>query len=523
MARQIAPGTPTAIEAKQYNVPKVDFSAFEKEGDAKIKAANNNFKLYAEALITGESNKLYQQFKNDPIALSNALGKLPEMLTDLPPEIQDQMNQKIFLNGVSLVDKAQKNQIALQDEENKKNADNSIMASKQGMLETYANVLQNHISKAEDKNPVMNDIFLQQVDNLQTLSDLKNSAGHDVYSETQKKAIRNISDIELEGFKQFVDKMILNDNSDLTQSKDYYTKFMLAPERFMSENYMDRDTYDKAQTYFKNRLEQAGASVKKARFDQSVKEATELQVADLPGRLQSLREAGLIDKSIINQIEKTNVKFNNIDPSKAESPVAMINLLEIMNQQRYNPAPTTDADQQKILEQGTATLDAIADYAQSYGLTPKAVRASRETVATLETNSAFAPILNNFGDIIDNFESKLTTVRNISTRKGGVKTAFQRLTGIDSMSNDEARKLIALNNILAVGTDTINQQLRSGDLAGARQTQKQVQRDAARLKYDWVDWDEVDKDADSVFQRNGKTVKVKNYTPDGDVLFEIVK
>ena len=117
----------------------------------------------------------------------------------------------------------------------------------------------------------------------------------------------------------------------------------------------------------------------------------------------------------------------------------------------------------------------------------------------------------------------MTTVRNISTRKGGIKTAWQRLTGIDGMSNDEARKLIALNNILAVGTDTINQQLRSGDLAGARQTQKQVQRDAARLKYDWVDWDEVDKDADSVFQRNGKTVKVKNYTPDGDVLFEIVK
>lgn len=523
MARQIAPGTPAPIEAKQFNVPKVDFSEFEKLGDAKINAANNNFKLYAESLIANESNKLYEQFKNDPIALSNALGKLPDMLTDLPEEIQNQMTKKLYLSGISLVQKAQQNQIALQDEQNKKYSDESIIASKTGLMATYGNVLQNHISKVEDKNLVMNDIFLQQVDNLQTLSDLKNSAGKDVYSETQKKAIRNISDIQLEAYKQFVDKMILNDNTDLSQTKDYYTKFMLAPERFMAENYMDRSTYDAARTYLEKQMKQAGADIKKARFNQSVREATELQVADLPSKLESLKKAGLIDKSIINQIEKTNVKFNEIDPSKAESPVAMINLLQIMNEQRYNPAPTTDAEQQKILEQGTATLDAIADYAQTYGLSPKSVRSSREAVATLETDAAFAPILQNFGDIINNFESKLTTVRNISTRKGGVKTAWQRLTGIDGMSNDEARKLIALNNILAVGTDVANQQIRNGDWNGARQTQKQVQRDSARLSYDWVDWEEVDKNPDTVFQRNGRTLKVKNYTPNGDVLFEIVK
>lgn len=523
MARQIAPGTPPAIKAQQYNVPDVDFSAIDKLGDAKIVAANNNFKLYAEALIDGESKKIYEQYKTDPINLANAIGKLPDMLTDLPPEIQDQMKKKIYLNGVSLYYKAQNNQRALQDDQNKKYSDSSITLSKDGMLETYQNILQNHISKAEDKDLVMNDVFLQQLDNLQQLSDLKDSNGKDVYSETQKKKIRDISDVQLEAFKRFSDRMILNDNDNLSQSKDYYTKFILAPERFMSENYMDRPTYEKARGYFEKQLKQAGADIKKARFNQSVKEATELQISDLPGRLESLKESDLIDKKIIDSIEKTNVKFNNIDPSKTESPIAMINLLEIMKEQQYNPAPRTDAEQQKILEQGTATLDSIAEYAQTYGLTPKDVQLARETVVNLETNAAFRPIMNNFSDIIDNFDTKLGTVRDISTGKGGLRTAWKNLTGLDGMSNQEAEKLIKLNNLLAVGTDTANQQIRNGDLTGARQTQKQVQVGAARIKYDWVDWDEYDRNPDALFERNGRTVRVKSFTPDGDVVFEIVK
>ncbi len=524
MARQIAPGTPSSIDAKQVKVGTPDWGMLSKLGDAKIDAANNNFKLYAEALVTTESNKLYEQYKNDPVNLANALGKLPEMLSDLPPEIQDQMNRKMYLNGVSLVQKAQKNQIDLQDAQNKRYADTSIEASKNDLRATYANVLQNHMAKAEDKNLIMNDIFLQQVDNLQTLSGLRNSAGKDVYSDAQKKAIRNISDIEFEGFKTFFDSMILNDNDKLEQSQEYYTKFMLAPERFMAENYMDRKTYDAAVEYAKKQLKKANADIDKARFNQSVREATELQVANLPGKLESLKESGLIDKKVVDQIEKTNVKFDSIDPSKAESPIAMINLLQIMNDQRYNPAPKTNAEQQKILEQGTATLDAIAEYAQKYGLNPNSVQASRETVATIETNTAFAPILRNFGDIIDNFESKLDTVRKRSTTKGGLGTAIGNLTNIDGLTNEESIKIIKLNNLLAQSTDMLNQQIRNGDWDGVRQTQRNTQKSAAQIAYDWVDWASYEQDKDKVFTApNGRAVKVKDFTIDGDVLFEIVK
>ena len=523
MARQVAPGTPTEIKAQQFKVDMPDWSAFEKMGDDKIKAANANFTLYADALIKTESAKLYEQYKNDPIQLSNALGKLPDMLKGLPEEIQNGMTKKLYLTGIGLVQKAQSNQLVQQDLESQKNGETSAQMSKALLSQAYQNILQNHISTAENKNPVMDDVFLEQVMNLNSIADLKNHAGKNIYSDTQRKSIKNIDDLELEGFKQFFDQMLINDNDKLEQSQDYYTKFILAPERFMKENYMNRETYDKARAYAEKELKRAGADIKNARFKQSIREAVELQVSDLPGKLDNLKESGMLDSNLIGKIEKVNVKFNDIDPSKPESPVALLDLLSIVNETRYNPAPTTEAEQQKILEQGTAALDSIAEYAQAYGLSPSKVRNIRETVANLETERAFAPILQNFGDIIDNFESKMTTVRNISTGKGGLKTAWQGITLLDKMSYDESVKLIRLNNLLASATDTINQQIRKGDWAGVRQTQKAVQKGAAQIKYDWVDWEEAENNPDYRVNHNGRMVRPKDFTFDGDVIFEIVE
>lgn len=523
MVRNIAPATPSEIKANVKDVKMPSWDAFDKLGDAEIKAANTNFKLYANNLIKSESSKLYDQFSTDPIQLSNALGKLPDMLKDLPEEIQDEMNQKLYLTSVSLVQKAQNNHLVQQDLENKQMTDAGIQESKTILSQTYQNILQNHISKAEDKNLVANDIFAQEVMNLDSLADLKNYRGKNVYSESQKKTIRNIDDLEYTGFKQFFDTMILNDNDDLSQSKDYYTKFILAPDRFMQENYMSRETYDKVRSYAEARLKRAGADIKNARFNQSIKEATELQVVDLPGKLAYLKEQGLLNNDLIGNIEKVNVKFNNLDPSKAETPIAMINMLQILNQQRFNPAPKTEAEQQEILEKGTATLDTIADYAQTYGLSPKSVQSIRETVANMETNLAFAPVLQNFGDVVENFQSKLATVRKRSTGKGGLGTALQDITMLDGMSDQETIKMIQLNNALAVATDTANAQIRNGDWNGVRQTQRDFQKTVARLANDWVDWQEADSNKDAIFLRNGQYVKPKSYTEDGDIIFDIVK
>lgn len=523
MARQVAPGNPPEITAKQYNVDTPDWSVFEKLGDAKIKAANNNFKLYAEALIGGESAKLYNQYKNDPVNLANALGKLPEMLKDLPQEIQDEMNKKLYLNGVALVQKAQNNQVLLEDAQNKNYANYGIVSSKDGMLATYGNVLQNHISKAEDKSPVMNDIFLQQVDNLHKLSELKNSKGLDVYTPTQKKAIRNIADVELEAFKQFVDNMIINDDDKLTKTTEYYQKYVLAPERFMAENYMDRTTYEKARQYLAKTMKDAGVKTQGIKFQQSIKEATELQVADLPGKLESLREAGQIDKKIIDQIEKTNVKFNDINPSKAELPTAMLDMLDIVNSWENLPENASDEQKMLVLAEGTAALDAIADLATKYGWTPESVKRARQSVALKEQNVLYGETLNNFGAITQSFgseipdmEKKMNYIRAMAT--GG------RITGKDFVkpTRQETQKLTRLNDVLAVANDMSREAIRAGDIQAYNQIQSNLRKQVAQIKYSGIIkdymWAEYEKNPDYPFVLDDGTVfQIVSFAPNGDI------
>ena len=83
MARTIAPGTPDPIQSPDVKIPEIDLSMFDKVGDQKIKSATQNFQLYATTTANAEAQKAYQKFKDNPIALANALSKLPGMFKDL--------------------------------------------------------------------------------------------------------------------------------------------------------------------------------------------------------------------------------------------------------------------------------------------------------------------------------------------------------------------------------------------------------------------------------------------------------
>lgn len=521
MPRQIAPGNPPAIDVNLTDVKLPDFKELDALGDAKIKAANQNFELYADTLLKTESAKLYEQYKNDPIQLANALGKLPGMLKGLPEEMQDKMNSKLYLTGIGLVQKAQNNQLVLQDQETARNAQTNIEASKELMAQEYQNILQNHISNAEDKDLVANDIFLAQQMNLNNLADTVNHKGKNIYTEAQRKKIRDVDNLELEGFKQFFDTMLMNDNDDLQQSKDYYTKFILAPERFMAENYMNRATYDKAKAYAEKELKRAGADIKKAKFNQSVKEYTSLQLQDMPGTVESLRESDLLSKDMINQMEKVNVKFNEIDPSKTESPVALINTLQLLKELSFKK-PTTEAEQQEILEAGTRALDMIADLGKEYGLSEKTMDIARRNVVLLETDAAWAPVLDNFNAIIDNFDRNLARTRAAQTKSSGAGKWYA-LTRWDGMSNEESRKYMELNNLLANSMVQMHNALRVGDNETLRKIQRETQVEAAKMLYDWVDWEEAAKNKDYVCPKNGLFVCPVNINKNGSVDFKIVK
>lgn len=524
MTREIRPGEAPEIPAKLYNAPKADFAFFEKEGDAQIKAANKNFKLYAEMLVASESAKVFEQFKNDPINLTNALGKLPEMLSDLPQEVQDDMQKKIYLNNASLVQKAENNRIALIDKENKANADYVIDVSRSQLTPAYVNLLQNNNTPADNKQPILNDIFLAHVDNLQTLSELKKSNGEYAYSDQQKKAIKNISDVELAGFKQYVDGLILNDNQDLEKTKEYYQTQVLAPERFMKESYMDSDTYDKARTYMENRMKQAGVEIKNMRFNQSVQDAMALQLVDTPGKIKALKESGYIDSALIDSIENANVKFNNIDPSKAELPTTMLEMLDIVNGWSRNPVAQTEEQKLAILAQGTSALDSIAEFGQKYGLTPKSVNQARQMIVMKEQDMRYNEMLDNFGRITQSFGKTIPNMREKMNFVRGVNGGSLKGVKYEIPSDREMIKLGKLNIALAIADDASREALRNGDIESYNKIQAELPQTVAKIKYsgiisdaDWANWQVH---PDTPIKVGTQYVKILGFTPDGDVKVE---
>ena len=249
MARQIAPGTPTEIKAQQFDVKTPDWSMFEKMGDEKIKAANANFKLYAEALITTESQKIFNQFKDDPINLSNALGKLPEMLKGLPQDIQNEMTKKLYLNGISLVSKAQANQEAREAYEAKMNAMKVAENTGNTISKDYFNLLTYMTAPDEEKREADVEIYAINRANLADMSELKDAKGEYVFTEKQRGMMKMPSGAILDGFNSYVAQKSL---SELEQWEN--NKFNNKKE-FVNDTGIDDDTYtamQKSIEFYKN-------------------------------------------------------------------------------------------------------------------------------------------------------------------------------------------------------------------------------------------------------------------------------
>lgn len=249
MARQIAPGTPSTYDIRLNKVEMPDFSKFEDVGDAQIKAANQNFKLYADTLIKTESAKLYEQYKNDPIQLSNALGKLPKMLSGLPEELRNEMNQKLYLQGVSLVQKAQSNYNKEQNKQTKADAITNAKMSNASIANSFYNMLNDSLKPAEEKSPINKDIYVNDRINLDTIADTIDTQGNPIFTEDEVKSLKTPKDATVAGLGQFAQDL------DKKTLDDWKENVFDDKEKFQEEFIVDDETYDsmeKAIEYARN-------------------------------------------------------------------------------------------------------------------------------------------------------------------------------------------------------------------------------------------------------------------------------
>lgn len=397
MARQIAPGTPSEINAKLVDIKMPSFDAFDKLGDAQIKAANENFKLYADNLINIESAKLYEQFKTDPIQLSNALGKLPDMLNDLPEELQEQMKRSLMLKSVSLVQKAQKNQKDLQRKEYKTNAALNAEETNKAIATDYFNVLVNITSPEDKKRPVYESIYLGNRIRLRELADLKDEEGKPLFTESQRNALQMPKDSAVSGFKQFINRF------ELKQLEDWDKQYFQNADKFKKDTLIDNATYESMDTAIKNRIKALKDENTRQIHGQAFYDAANLITNPIQTNIDKAKESGLIKSSTIDKIVKASKKATDTtyayDPTRKTSPGAFFQALADFSDTIKNNDWSFEGREKAIGQAADALLklDALAG---DTNMSPELVDKIKQVFYTALTNQQSAQVLEPLYDTI---------------------------------------------------------------------------------------------------------------------------
>lgn len=388
MARQIAPGTPSEINAKLVDVKMPSFDAFDKLGDAQIKAANQNFKLYAENVINTESAKLYEQFKNDPIQLSNALGKLPDMLKGLPEELQGEMQKNLITKSISLVQKAQENQKATERKEYKANAVINADETNKAISTDYFNVLVNMTS--DIKKPIYETIYVGNRIRLNELADLTDEDGKPLFTDTQRNAMKMPKQSSVDGFKQFISRF------ELKQLEDWDKQYFQNRDKFKQDTLIDDSTYDSMETAMKNRIKALKDTKTREIHGQAFYDAANLITEPIQANVEKAKQSGVIKSGLIDKIVKASKKATETtyayDPTRKTSPGAFFQALNDFSDTLGNNDWSFDG-REKAIGQAADALLKLDALAKATNMSPDMVDEIKKVFYTALTNQESAQVL----------------------------------------------------------------------------------------------------------------------------------
>jgi hypothetical protein len=336
--------------------------------------------------------------------------------------------------------------------------------------------------------------------------------GNYIFDEKTRKYKPFIQGYMVDGGKTLIDRFFANNDEE--GLKQYYESQILAPARYMEQTGMDRDTYDKVRAYAEKNLKQMGVDTSNMKFNQSVADAMALQVEFSDEKINNLEKSGILPKKVVKQLRENNVKFSQIDPAKAETPTALIDTLQIVNDFNLDYADDQDA-KLKTIDEGLTAMEQLADYAQKNGLSPDNIKRGQEMIVRKEQDALFGDIYHKFGGIIDNFETKRQKVRRGATSWGAI-------TNWDGMPNHERNQITQLEIILGSALDQIHSAVANNEPIAP--ILEKTYESAAKLYYQddisVADWAKVQADPDAIIMFRGEPVKVKGFTDDGDIIFE---
>ena len=324
MARTIAPGNPVAVQPVNVKIPDIDLSMFDKLGDAKIKTATQNFQLYATSTVNLETQKLYNQYKNNPIALTNALSKLPEAFTELPESVQRDMKQKLGTNAISLVTKAQANQEKAIIKQNKALAHTGTALLMNQLADDYFNVLSYVTAPDEEKRPIDMQIYNTHRAQLAGMTQLTDENGNPLFSETQRAKMLMPKEAAVAGFRNFIAR------PELKQLQEWDEKIFQDREKFMKDTGIDSDTYDSMEQALTKRLKQLEDTKVRTLHGQAYYDAANLITEPSQLNIEKAKADGIIPGRTIDKIaqaSKETITAKFYDPTKKTIPGAFLNTL----------------------------------------------------------------------------------------------------------------------------------------------------------------------------------------------------
>ena len=391
MANTIAPATPAPAEAVDVKIPDIDLSVFEKMGDQKIKAATQNFQLFATTTANAEAQKAYQKYKDNPIALANALKKLPGMFGDLPQSVQRDMKSRLDSNAISLVTKAQANQERAIIKQNKALAHANAILNTQQIAEDYFNVLRYITSPDEEKRPIDLDIYRQHRQQLLGLTGMVDENGNPLFSETQRAKMTMPKDATVAGFKQFINRM------ELDQLKEWDEKIFQNQDKFMKDTDIDADTYESMTTALTKRMQALkDKSVREihgqAYYDQLslISEPTELNIEK--AKAYDFTDDKAIDKLV--QASKETTLGAYYDPERKTSPTAFVQAYNVFAETLANTEDVPDAeDQARVVATAAEAMEQLAAIASETNLNPEYADRIKQSIQKALTDKEAKQVL----------------------------------------------------------------------------------------------------------------------------------
>ena len=516
MARTVKPGKPEEIKAQQFKVTTPDFSAFEEAGDAEIKAANQNFKLYAEALTANEANKIYEQFSDDPIQLANALSKVPEMLKDLPDEVTADAKKKLNLNSIAMVEKAETNRKKKDEEEAKINAARLAENTDQNIADSYFNLLTYLTAPDEDKRLVDVEIYAINRAGLADMAEMKDANGKYIFSETQRAKMKMPSDAMLEGFKQFIYR------PELEQLQEWDKAVFANRDKFIRDTGIDGKTYDSMESALKARIKALQDDKTREIHGQAFYDAAELITQPIQDNIDKVKKEGIVSPKVVDKLVKASKEATqttySYDPNRQTSPGALIESLHEFSDVMANNDWSYEG-REKALSQAADSIMKLTATAKATNMSPEL----RESVLTSiksalrdkQSADSLAPVFDsvvNIYPMIDPIskDSFTEAYSKFGERQQQAKDAM--LKAPDAFGGWAGAKRIATKNFDVNLFKTLNSYIvgrANGDLTeyynDVTNLDRQFKRDLVSfMKFSPTQWNNWEKDVE-----NGKDVVIE--------------